>query len=133
MMVTICELPDNDFLNAWTNLAKHIYKNENDIVLLPELLAYPWFAKYPRFNEKTWMYALKAHDVLINCLSDLNSAVISTCPIQIDNQRFNQAFCGMASIIQLDQNTTSQTREDFTKPCGSTEGGRILESLNGMI
>ncbi len=92
MRVTICELPDDCLWNAWMNVTKHIKKNESDVILSPELPAYPWFVKYPRFNERTWMSALDAHDILINCLSDLNSVVISTHPIQIDDKRFNQAF-----------------------------------------
>ena len=89
MKVTICEVAD-DFWSDWSELVKHA--NGSDIVLLPELPAYPWFAKYPKFDEKIWKNALKAHDRLIASLIDLNSAVISTRPIQADNLRLNQAF-----------------------------------------
>ncbi len=88
MKVTICEI--EDFWKGQRDLVKHA--KESDLVLLPELPAYNWFAKHPRFDKKIWTDALNAHDEFINLLSDLDSAVISTRPIQLDDRRLNQAF-----------------------------------------
>lgn len=46
MKVTICELSNRDrgFVRDWDILVRHVRKHESDLVLLPEMTFYPWFA-----------------------------------------------------------------------------------------
>ncbi len=62
--ITVCETSDDNFWNDWQGLIR----KSGDIVLLPELPAYPWFAKYPMFNRRIWNDALRDHNKLITKL-----------------------------------------------------------------
>ena len=96
MRVTVCELPDWNFLekrnDPLSDLTRHVRDERSDLVVLPEMPAYPWFASIPRFSENVWREAVKAHDEFVSTLSSFPAAVISTKPVQMGNQRLNQAF-----------------------------------------
>ncbi len=96
MRVTVCELPDWNFLekrnDPLNDLTQHVRDERSDLVVLPEMPAYPWFASIPRFSENVWREAVKAHDEFVSTLSSFPAAVISTGPVQMGNQRLNQAF-----------------------------------------
>ncbi len=109
MRVTVCETSDDSFWNDWQELIK----KSGDIVLLPELPAYPWFARYPRFDKKIWSEALNAHDELITKLEEIDFAVISTRSIHIDERRLNQAFLWDGGYISLRSKYYMPNEEGF--------------------
>ncbi len=92
MRVTVCELSDKKFWKEWDELSQHVKDERSDLVVLPEMPAYPWFASLPQFNEKVWRNAIKAHDEFISNLNDFPAVIISTRPIEKCKKRLNQAF-----------------------------------------
>ncbi len=96
MKITVCETSDDNFWNDWLKIAK----NSGNIVLLPELPAYPWFAKYSKFDRRIWNEALEAHDRLIAKLEEIDFAVVSTRPVQT-TKRLNQAFLWDGEYIPI--------------------------------
>lgn len=95
MKLTVCELPDGreDFELAWDALCDHVRADRSDIVLLPEMPAYPWFAHKPNFEEEVWREALRAHDALLQRLAELApAAVLGSRPVEEEDKRFNRGF-----------------------------------------
>jgi len=117
--VTICETLDVGFSKSWEDLVKHAENHGSDIVLLPELPAYPWFAKNKRFDERIWREAVKTHEEFISNL-DVPFALVSTRPVQFGNLRLNQFLYGKNAIDQLETNTTCQKKGVFTRERGFT-------------
>ena len=89
MRVTVCELSDKEFWKEWDELSQHVKDERSDLVVLPEMPAYPWFASLPQFNEKVWRNAIKAHDEFISKLNDFPAVIISTRPIEKGKKRLN--------------------------------------------
>ena len=52
MRVTVCELGDDveDFAGDWERLVAHVRAQASDLVLLPEMPFYPWFAWRRQFD-----------------------------------------------------------------------------------
>lgn len=95
MKVTVCEMPDSEseFWRAWEDLCEHVETQRSDMVLLPEMPAYPWLASSPRFAADLWQKALHAHEVLLSRLPELSPAVVlGTRPVAEGLRRFNRAF-----------------------------------------
>jgi len=92
MRITVCELPDKNFWKEWDELTQHVSDERSDLVVLPEMPAYPWFASLPQFRKDVWQKAMKAHDEFVSKLNDFLAVIISTRPIQKGEQRLNQAF-----------------------------------------
>ncbi|MDP9381579.1 MAG: carbon-nitrogen hydrolase family protein [Chloroflexota bacterium] len=95
MKVTVCEMPDSgsEFWRAWDRLVEHVEAQHSDIVLLPEMPAYPWLAASPKFDPDLWRKALDAHEELLHRLPELNQAVVlGTRPVSEGLRRFNRAF-----------------------------------------
>jgi len=104
--ITVCKTSDDNFWKDWLKIAE----NSGDIVLLPELPAYPWFAKYSNFDERIWNEALKAHDELI---AKLETPVVSTRPMQIDGKRLNQAFLWNGEYVPIRSKYYMPNEEGF--------------------
>jgi len=102
--ITVCETSDDNFWKDWLKISE----NSGDIVLLPELPAYPWFAKYSKFNKRIWNEALKAHDDLIAKLGEI--AVVSTRPTR---QRLNQAFLWNGEYVPIRSKYYMPNEEGF--------------------
>jgi predicted amidohydrolase len=95
MKVTVCELNDNskEFSRDWEALVEHARAQSSQLVLLPEMPFYPWFAINPNFDEQVWQAAIAAHDAWLTRLSELAPAVvISTRPVVRHNRRLNEGF-----------------------------------------
>lgn len=95
MKVTVCELPDatNELENDWRRLVEHLRQAESDLVLLPEMPFYPWFAQASDDSEQEWQKAVEAHDLWQKRLEELTPArVMGSRPVTINGQRLNEGF-----------------------------------------
>jgi len=95
MKITICELhnhPDR-FQEDWAKLTAHVHNEGSDLVLLPEMVFFPWFPSTRPFRSEIWEAAVAAHEEWENRLNDLSPAlVLGSRPINHGNQRWNQGF-----------------------------------------
>ena len=95
MKLTVCELSDNpDQLNRdWDRLIDHVGGHSSDLVLLPEMPFYPWFAVNRQFDPAIWQDAVTAHDHWMQRLGELSvSTVLGTRPVNVGGRRINEAF-----------------------------------------
>jgi len=95
MKVTVCELGNDPeiFARGWERLASHIKSEQSDLVLLPEMSFFPWFAWSPDYDPAIWQAAVKSHDFAEPLLEKLAPAVIcGTRPANRRGKRFNEAF-----------------------------------------
>ena len=125
MEITVCETSDDNFWKDWPKIAE----NSGDIVLLPELPAYPWFPRYPKFDERIWNEALKAHDHLIAKLEEIT--VVSTRPIE---QRLNQAFLWNGEYVPIRSKYYMPNEEGFYERKWFKRGDREVKVVewNGI-
>ncbi len=95
MKVTVCELRNapEDFARDWKLLEAHVKKAQSDLVLLPEMPFYPWFAWSPEYDPSIWQAAVKAHQDAESMLRELSSAIVcGSRPIGRKGKRHNEAF-----------------------------------------
>lgn len=95
MKVTVCELPDERaaFEFEWLRLVEHMREAASELVLLPDMPFYPWFADSRRFDNAVWAAAMQAHDEWEHRLSELAPAlVVSSRPIEFGNERYDEGF-----------------------------------------
>jgi N-carbamoylputrescine amidase len=100
MKVTVCELGNDpeSFARDWERLASHIKSEQSDLVLLPEMSFFPWFAWSPDFDPAIWQAAVKSHDLAEPLLEKLAPAIVcGTRPVSKRGKRFNEAFIWDAS------------------------------------
>ena len=95
MRVTVCELGNGaeDFALDWKLLAAHVKSTQSELVLLPEMPFYPWFAWSPEYDAVIWQAAVKAHQDVESLLQELAPAY--TCgsrPVNRKGKRHNEAF-----------------------------------------
>jgi predicted amidohydrolase len=95
MKVTVCELNDNpdDLAHEWEQLVAHVKTQSSELVLLPEMPFYPWFALTPAFEPNVWQSAVTAHEGWQERLPELSPAmVLGSRPVNRDKQRLNEGF-----------------------------------------
>ncbi len=95
MRLTVCEMPDDPaaFERVWRKLCLYVRKQKSDLVLLPEMPFYYWFASAPKFESKRWEQALKAHRRWKKRLSELGAPVVlGTAPVERGGRRANEGF-----------------------------------------
>ena len=95
MRATVCELRNegDDFSPEWEGLVAHARSERSDLVLLPEMIFCPWFAKEKFFDAQVWKNALASHDAWMDRLDDLAPAlVLGSRPVERDGRRVNEAF-----------------------------------------
>lgn len=95
MKVTVCELNNEPeaFARDWQRLAAHVKVENSDLVLLPEMPFYPWFAWKKEFDRSVWEEAVSSHEKWEDSLYDLRqAAVLGTRPVDTGLKRLNQAF-----------------------------------------
>ncbi len=95
MRITVCEMPDDPsaFERAWGKLCLHARKQKSDLVLLPEMPFYYWFASSPKFELKRWEQAVNAHKRWKKRLSELGAPVVlGTAPVERGGRRANEGF-----------------------------------------
>jgi len=95
MKVTVCELNDGSaaFATDWERLVAHVQSEQSEMVLLPEMPFYPWFAVAPVFKIEVWREAIAAHDAWQERLLELAPAIVlGTRPVNRGGQRLNEGF-----------------------------------------
>ena len=95
MKVTVCELADDPetFEREWSGLSKHVKKKSSDLVLLPEMPFFYWFAAAPKFDPRVWREAVSAHKRWMGRLSELGAhAVLGSSPVERGGRRVNEGF-----------------------------------------
>jgi N-carbamoylputrescine amidase len=95
MKVTVCELGNDPeiFARDWKQLAAHVAGERSDLVCLPEMPFFPWFAWSSRYDARTWESAVKAHQDAISFLEQISpAAVCGSRPIDKQGKRLNEAF-----------------------------------------
>jgi N-carbamoylputrescine amidase len=95
MKVTVCELNNacRAFSRDWERLVRHVREQKSDLVLLPEMTFYPWFAWRRTFRPDIWRSALEAHKRWQPRLAELEPAVVcGSIPAETGGRRLNRAF-----------------------------------------
>jgi len=93
--VTVCELHNEPaaFAADWERLVAHVASAASELVVLPEMPFYPWFATARPFDPAIWQAAIMEHDRWLERLADLAPAiVIGTRPVSARGRRFNEGF-----------------------------------------
>lgn len=95
MKVTVCQLHDDYGARErdWQQLSAHVRNQASDLVLLPEMPFYPWFAVSRTFDPARWAAAVEAHTAWERRLTELAPAVVvASRPIDFGNERYNEGF-----------------------------------------
>jgi N-carbamoylputrescine amidase len=95
LKVTVCEFQDdpNGLAQDWEQLAAHVKTESSNVVLLPEMPFYPWFARAKQFDPAVWQGAVNTHEVWQKRFNELAPAVIiGTRPINDSSYRLNEGF-----------------------------------------
>jgi N-carbamoylputrescine amidase len=95
MKITVCQLHQGgkEFQHDWEALKAHVKHEGSELVLLPEMPFYPWFAWEKTFDLEIWEEAVAAHSEWRTHLSDLGAAwVVGTSPVNLSGKRLNQGF-----------------------------------------
>ncbi|MFC1879603.1 carbon-nitrogen hydrolase family protein [Chloroflexota bacterium] len=93
MKATVCQLNLDAFEDDWERLVEYVQGVGSQVVLLPEMPFYRWFARRPKFDPSIWAAALEAHKIWLGRLAELAPAVIlATRPVERDGLRLNEAF-----------------------------------------
>jgi len=106
MRVTVCELPHEPeaLAAAWSGLCEHTWRNESELVLLPELAMVEPFWEEATFAPERWARAEAVSEGWLTLLRELRAThVVGTRPVTIEGQRFNQGYLasGMHGIVPL--------------------------------
>jgi predicted amidohydrolase len=109
MKITACQLHNGreTFAADWDGLVRHVKAQRSDLVLLPEMPFFPWFAGPREFDASVWRAAVAAHDMWEKRLSELRPAVVfATRPIDFGALRYNAGFFwnadeGLAETIHV--------------------------------
>jgi len=95
MRTTVCQLPDNpdELEKAWNRLVEHVQNEESELLLLPEMPFFPWFAQSKQGNPEIWLRAVEAHEHWLERLGDVAPAVIlGSQPVIRDDRNLNEGF-----------------------------------------
>ncbi|MFC2164860.1 carbon-nitrogen hydrolase family protein [Acidobacteriota bacterium] len=95
MKITVCQMRDEiaEFKQDWNRLIEHSQREKPDLILLPEMVFSPWFAKNSSFDPETWKRSVLNHDEAEKMIDDLwPSCVLGSRPVNDKNKRLNQAF-----------------------------------------
>lgn len=95
MKVTVCELGNDPeaFARDWRRLAAHVEAESSDLVILPEMPFFPWFAWSSAYDPDVWKSAVQAHQEATPLLERLALAfVCGSRPVNKKGKRLNEAF-----------------------------------------
>lgn len=95
MRITVCELSDaqDAFAGEWKQLVAHVKEESSQLVLLPEMPFFSWFAVRRQFDPTLWQQAVANHDAWLGRLMELAPAVVvSSRPVNEVARRLNQGF-----------------------------------------
>jgi N-carbamoylputrescine amidase len=100
MRVTVTQLNAHDLDASWQRLVDHTTRHESEFVLLPEMPFAAWLAATQDVDPAAWLGAVDAHESWIERLGELGAdAVVGTCPIVDNGERYNEAFVWSTSGV----------------------------------
>src|SRR4030042_3889463 len=78
LKVTVCEFRDdaNGLAQDWEQLAAQVKAEASNVVLLPEMPFYPWFARTRLFDPAVWQAAVSGHDVWQKRFNELAPPIV---------------------------------------------------------
>lgn len=95
MKVTVTQLPDTpkELETAFAALIEHVKAHSSELVLLPEMPFYAWFATTQQVDPAVWQAAVDAHEEWLPRLAALGAKVVlGSRPTNADGQPHNDAF-----------------------------------------
>ena len=95
MKVTVCQLNDESSALAydWAALVTHVKAEASQLVLLPEMPFYPWFAASRSFQSEVWDAAVRAHEKWQERFPELAPAtILGSRPVNRGGVRNNEGF-----------------------------------------
>jgi len=94
MKVTVCELRNCKGLLAeeWQQLQEHVYREQSELLLLPEMPWSAWLAEEAEVDVQRWLEAVQLHEQGLSRLSELGCAVVSTRPVLREGIPFHEGF-----------------------------------------
>ncbi len=95
MKVTVCEISNSPegLVRDWEQLVAHVREEKSNLVLLPEMVFYPWFAWKREFKPEVWQEAVNAHDEWERRFPELQPAVVlGSRPVNRESKRLNECF-----------------------------------------
>ena len=95
MKITVCETPneETEFEKEWGRLARHVAREKSDLVLLPEMPFFHWFAENRKFDRKVWRRAVLEHRLWMARLPELGAPVVlGTRPVDSRGKKLNEGF-----------------------------------------
>lgn len=95
MKVTITQLPDDPAAleAAFSQLAAHVQAEGSDLVLLPEMIFYPWVCYTDQVDPAVWQAAVDAHEEWLPRLASLGAKyVLGSRPVLEDGVGHNDGF-----------------------------------------
>lgn len=95
MKSTVCQIGDDPeaFSRDWERLADHVKTEQSELILLPEMPFFPWFAWSPDYDPDVWENAVKAHQDAAPLLEKLSPAfVCGSQPVNRKGKRLNAGF-----------------------------------------
>ncbi len=95
MRATVCQMSNEPqaFTEDWQALARHVREQDSQLVLLPEMPFYPWFALHRPWNPQVWEAAVLAHQAWGPRLGELGAGLVFTSwPVERSGRRVNEAI-----------------------------------------
>lgn len=95
MRATVCQLGNEPqaFEKDWQALARHVREQGSQLVLLPEMPFYPWFALRKPRDARIWEEAVAAHQAWEPRLAELGAAlVLASRPVNHKGRPLNEAY-----------------------------------------
>lgn len=95
MRVTVCELPAEiaRLEGAWERLVDHVFAEDSDLVLLPEMPFHRWLAATKDVDAEEWQEAVATHARWQDRYPDLGEVtVLGARPVIVDGRRLNEGF-----------------------------------------
>ena len=94
MKISVCQLPDELSTRdiAWKRLVRHIARDRPDIALLNEMPFGPWVSRHAMPDESAAAVTLLKHEIALNSMAALTTAIISSRPVRNARKLANEAF-----------------------------------------
>ncbi|MFP7654248.1 carbon-nitrogen hydrolase family protein [Chryseobacterium proteolyticum] len=95
MKVTVCELSNDrkEFLKDWRTLQDHLVHNKTDLLLLPEMPFYSWFAINKEVSQDIQQKSVEQHQLWIKEVEKLEAKyIVYSAPEIVDTKFYNTAF-----------------------------------------
>jgi N-carbamoylputrescine amidase len=100
MRVTVCELPHDAVAleAAWAGLCAHTWREESELVLLPEFAMVEPIWEGERFDPVSWAIAENVSEGWLRLLRELHAdEVVGTRPVSLNGRRYNEGFIWSAA------------------------------------